>query len=106
MTLTIFNKGFVSVSETDKYGNLLNTYNINYRYGQGNKTKEDFHQIAEILKNYCLETCKDLVTEKLNFNKARDTLINKKGKKYNEMLSTFAYSKFDTIITSKCTILK
>lgn len=98
-----FNKGFVSVSETDKYGNLLNTYNINYRYGQGNKTKEDFHQIAETLKNYCLETDKDLVIEKLNFNKAKDALISKKGKKYNEMLSTLAYSKFDTIITSKCT---
>jgi len=98
-----FNKGFVSVSETDKYGNLLKTYNINYRYGQGNKTKEDFHQIAEILKNYCLENGKDLVVEKLNFNKAKDALISKKGKKYNEMLSTLAYSKFDTIITSKCT---
>ena len=55
------------------------------------------------MKNYCLETCKDLVIEKLNFNKARDALISKKGKKYNEMLSTLAYSKFDTIITSKCT---
>ena len=51
-----FNKGFVSVSETDKYGNLLHTYNINYRYGKGNKTKADFHRIAEVLKNQCLET--------------------------------------------------
>lgn len=97
-----FNKGFISVSETDKYGNLLNTFNINYRYSQGNKTKEDFLYIAEILKNYCLETGKDLVIEKLNFNKAKDKLIRKRGKKYNEMLSSLAYSKFDKIITSKC----
>ena len=33
-----FNKGFVSVSETDKYGNLINTFNIDYQYGKGNQT--------------------------------------------------------------------
>ena len=97
-----FNKGFVSVSETDKYGNLINTFNINYQYGKGNQTTNDFHSIATSLKNYCLDTGKDLVIEKLNFDKKRDTLISKKGKKYNKMLSTLAYSKFDSIITSKC----
>ena len=97
-----FNKGFVSVSETDKYGNLINTFNINYQYGKGNQTRNDFQCITTRLKDYCLDTGKDLVIEKLNFNKKRDTLINKKGKKYNKMLSTLAYSKFDSIITSKC----
>ena len=61
-----------------------------------------FQCIATRLKEYCLDTGKDLVIEKLNFNKKRDTLISKIGKKYNKMLSTFAYSKFDSIITSKC----
>ena len=97
-----FNKGFVSVSETDKYGNLINTFNINYQYGNGNQTTNDFHSIATSLKNYCLDIGKDLVIEKLNFDKKKDTLISKKGKKYNKMLSTLAYSKFDSIITSKC----
>jgi len=97
-----FNKGFVSVSETDKYGNLINTFNIDYRYAKGSQTTNDFHSIATSLKDYCLDTGKDLVIEKLNFNKKRDTLISKRGKKYNKMLSTLAYSKFDSIITSKC----
>jgi len=44
----------------------------------------------------------DLVIEKLNFTKKKDGLISKRGKKYNEMLSSLAYSKFDSIITSKC----
>ena len=35
-------------------------------------------------------------------SKKKDNLISKRGKKYNEMLSTLAYSKFDSIITSKC----
>ena len=37
-----FNKGFVSVSETDKYGNLINTFNIDYQYNKGNQTTNDF----------------------------------------------------------------
>lgn len=97
-----FNKGFVSVSETDRYGNLINTFNIDYQYGKGNKTTSDFQYIATQLKEYCLNIGKDLVIEKLNFNKKKNNLISKKGKKYNEMLSSLAYSKFDSIITSKC----
>ena len=97
-----FNKGFVSVSETDKYGNLINTFNIDYQYSKGNQTTKDFQYIATRLKDYCLNTGKDLVIEKLNFTKKKDNLISKKGKKYNEMLSSLAYSKFDSIITSKC----
>ena len=97
-----FNKGFVSVSETDKYGNLINTFNIDYQYSKGNQTTNDFQYIATKLKDYCLNTGKDLVIEKLNFTKKKDNLISKKGKKYNEMLSSLAYSKFDSIITSKC----
>ena len=97
-----FNKGFVSVSETDRYGNLINTFNIDYQYGKGNKTTSDFQYIATQLKEYCLNIGKDLVIEKLNFNKKKDNLISKKGKKYNEMLSSLDYSKFDSIITSKC----
>ena len=97
-----FNKGFVSVSETDKYGNLINTFNIDYQYSKGNQTTNDFQNIATRLKDYCLNTGKDLVIEKLDFIKKRDNLISKKGKKYNEMLSSLAYSKFDSIITSKC----
>ena len=97
-----FNKGFVSVSETDKYGNLTNTFNIDYQYSKGNQTTNDFQYIATRLKDYCLNVGKDLVIEKLNFNKKKDNLISKRGKKYNEMLSSLAYSKFDSIITSKC----
>ena len=78
-----FNKGFVSVSETDKYGNLINTFNIDYQYSKGNKTTRDFQYIATKLKDYCLNVGKDLVIEKLNFTKKKDNLISKKGKKWS-----------------------
>lgn len=98
-----FNKGFVSVSETDKYGNLINNFNIDYRFSSGNKTVEDFKQISSTLSKLCLETGKDLAIEKLNFNVKKSQITKGSNKKYNKMLSSLAYSKFDRIITSKCT---
>ena len=97
-----FNKGFVAVSETDMYGNLINTFNIKYRFKSGNKTESDFQYIAKKLSEYCLEDGKDLVIENLNFNKARANIVKNGFKKYNEMLSSLAYAKFSKIIESKC----
>ena len=96
-----FNKGFVSISETDSYGNLINTFNIKYRFRSGNKTESDFQYIAKILSDYCLEKGKDLVIENLNFKKTKGRII-KGNKKYNEMLSSLAYAKFGNIIERKC----
>ena len=97
-----FNKGFVAVSETDGYGNLINTFNIKYRFRSGTKTESDFQWIAKILSEYCLEDGKDLVIENLKFDKAIANLVKGDFKIYNEMLSGLAYAKFSKIIESKC----
>ena len=97
-----FNKGFVAVSETDSYGNLINTFNIKYRFRSGNKTESDFQYIAKRLSEYCLEKGKDLAIENLKFDKARASMVKGEFKIYNEMLSSLAYAKFSNIIESKC----
>ena len=98
-----FNKGFVAVTETDKYGNLKNIFNIKYRFKSGTKTESDFQYIAKKLSEYCLENGKDLVIENLNFKKTKGKMVIKGGfKPYNEMLSNLAYAKFSKIIESKC----
>ena len=97
-----FNKGFVAVSETDRYGNLINTFNIKYRFRSGNKTENDFQYIAKRLSEYCLEKGKDLVIENLKFDKAIANMVKSDFKIYNEMLSGLAYAKFSKIIESKC----
>ena len=97
-----FNKGFVSVSETDGYGNLVNTFNIKYRFRSGNKTESDFQYIAKKLSEYCLEKKKDLVIENLKFDKKKANMVKDEFKIYNEMLSSLAYAKFSKIIESKC----
>ena len=97
-----FNKGFVAVSETDSYGNLINTFNIKYRFRSGNKTESDFQYIAKILSDYCLEKGKDLVIENLKFDKEKANMVEGDFRIYNEMLSSLAYAKFSSIIESKC----
>ena len=97
-----FNKGFVAVSETDKYGNLINTFNLNYRFSQGNKTTSDLQLIANQLSEYCIAKGKDLAIENLNFKKKKGLMVKGQYKKYNGMLSSLAYAKFSQIIESKC----
>ena len=98
-----FNKGFLTVSETDRNGNLIKTEILKYRFGKGNKTKSDLENcISKILKR-ALETGKDVCFEDLNFkDKKSKTLKGKtvKGKKYNSMLHSLAYSSYDKLITN------
>jgi hypothetical protein len=97
-----FNKGFISVTETDKQGNMIQTYNLDYRFGSGNKTKNDLEIVTGKVVKEALEKGKDVVVEKLDFKVKRSELISKKGKKYNEMLSSLPYSIYGSIVKSKC----
>ena len=98
-----FNKGFLTVSETDRNGNLVKTDILKYRFGKGNKTQSDLENcILKILKR-ALKTGKDVCFEDLNFKGAKSKTTkgkNNKGKKYNNMLHTLAYSLYDKLITN------
>ena len=98
-----FNKGFLTVSEIDRNGNLVKTDILKYRFGKGDKTQSDLENcISKILKR-ALETGKDVCFEDLNFNnKKSKTSKGKtdKGKKYNNMLHSLAYSLYDKLITN------
>ena len=97
-----FNKGFISVTETDKQGNMVKTYNLDYRFGSGNKTKSDLEIVIGKVVKEALDKGKDIVVEKLDFKVKRSELISKKGKKYNEMLSSLPYRMYGSIVKSKC----
>ena len=92
-----FNKGFLAISQTNKYGHLVKTGKMTYRFGSGNKTKNDLLLIINKLTELAINTGKDLVIEDLNFSKAKSRAIKgkfEKGKKYNEMLHSLAYRMF------------
>ena len=92
-----FNKGFVTVSQINKYGHLIKTDKMIYRFGSGNKTKNDLLLIINKLTKLAINTGKDLVIEDLNFLKIKSKATkgkSKKGKKYNKMLHSLAYRIF------------
>ena len=92
-----FNKGFVTISQTNKYGHLIGTDKMTYRFGSGNKTENDLLLIINKLTKLAINTGKDLVIEDLNFLKTKSKATkgkSKKGKKYNKMIHSLAYKIF------------
>ena len=92
-----FNKGFVTVSQTNKYGHLVKTDKMAYRFGSGNKTENDILLIINKLTEIAVNTGKDIVVEDLNFLKTKSKTMkgkSKKGKEYNKMLHSLAYRMF------------
>ena len=98
-----FNKGFLAISEIDRNGNLVKTDILKYRFGKGNKTKFDLEKcISKILK-IALQRGKDVCFEDLNFKGTKSKIMKSntnKGKQYNNMLHTLAYSLYDKLITN------
>ena len=98
-----FNKGFLTVSEIDKSGNLIGTDILKYRFGKGNKTKSDLENcISKVLKR-ALETGKDICFEDLDFKNKKSKMmkgVTDKDKKYNNILHSLAYSLYIKLITN------
>ena len=95
-----FNKGFITLSETNQYGHLVQTQFLPYRFKAGNKTKTDLQRIAKHVVTLARSTGKDICIEDLNFKNKKAQTEAKSDKKYNEMLHSLAYSRFMTTIES------
>ena len=92
-----FNKGFVAISQTNKYGHLVSIDKMTYRFGSGNKTENDLLLIINKLMELAIHTGKDIVVEDLNFLKTKSKATkgeSKNGKQYNRMLHSLAYKTF------------
>ena len=92
-----FNKGFVAISQTNKYGHLVSIDKMTYRFGSGNKTENDLLLIINKLAELAIHTGKDIVVEDLNFLKTKSKATkgeSKNGKQYNRMLHSLAYKMF------------
>lgn len=106
-----FNKGFITLSETNQYGHLVKTKLLPYRFKAGNKTKTDLQEIANHVTALAYQTGKDICIEDLNFKTTKSKTETKYGKQYNEMINSLAYRQFTDIIESvayrnKVTLIK
>lgn len=89
-----FNKGFVTLAETNNFGDLIDTDVFRYRFRSGKKTKTDLQKIANEIIQLSREKGKDLCIENLNFTKTKSKTDSKIGKQYNQMIHSLAYSQF------------
>lgn len=93
-----FNKGFVTLSETNEYGHLLRTQLLPYRFKAGSKTRTDLQKLVNQVVNIALQTGKDICIEDLDFKKKKANTESKQGRKYNEMLHSLAYRQFSNFV--------
>lgn len=93
-----FNEGFVTLSETNRYGHLVQTQLLPYRFKAGNKTKTDLQNIANHVVSLAVMIGKDVCIEDLDFKRTKSKTETKDDRKYNKMIHSFAYRQFvDTI---------
>lgn len=93
-----FNKGFVTLSETNKYGHLLRTQVLPYRFKSGSKTTTDLQKLVNDVVDLALQTGKDICIEDLDFKKKKAKTESRQGPKYNEMLHSLAYRQFSNFV--------
>ena len=98
-----FNKGFIAVSEVRSDGNLTNHYQERYRFNQGDATTNDLRTLASKLAKNCKSNNQSLVIEGLNFVKKKTkSSKNKRNKKFNNMIHSFAYKQFSECCERAC----
>ena len=101
-----FNKGMLSIAETDQAGNLKNVFQRNFAFGKGGKTKAQLSKILSDVCNYAIDKGKDIVIEDLKSFKKKKSKTNKakteEGKEYNDMLHKLPYSIYSQLIENMC----
>ena len=97
-----FNKGFVTISEINQQGKLLNLDRIDYIHkGKAGITKNSMHHLVKDLVDIAIKSGKDIVIEdlkSLNKNKKEKT----ERKHYNRMINTLKFGKFRKFLETRC----
>ena len=93
-----FNKGFVTLSETNKQGHLLRTQVLPYRFKAGSKTTTDLQKLVNDVVELAHQTGKDICIEDLDFKKKKAKTESRQGPKYNEMLHSLSYRQFSNFV--------
>ena len=97
-----FNKGFITISEIDETGKLLNHEKINYIHkGKAGVTKNSMLYLVKDLVDLAIKSGKDIVIEDLktlNKNKKEKT----ERKHYNRMIHTLKFGKFRKFLQTRC----
>lgn len=89
------NKGFLAVSVINSCGGLIDTFRIDCPFGCGNRSKTGMRYAASRLTWLAKQLNVPVVIEDINLTKKKQTVQKGKNKKYNQMLHSFAYKRFN-----------
>ena len=97
-----FNKGFITVSEIDQHGKLLNLDRIDYIHkNKAGITKNSMLHLVKDLVDIGIKSGKDIVIEDLkSLNKNKKEKSERKH--YNRMINTLKFSKFRKFLETRC----
>ena len=101
-----YNDGFISFSETDYYGNLIDLKHFPLRFhGTGNKANSEIQEVLSKIVKIAKDKKKPIVIEDLDFKNTKSKLTKSygnKGKQYNKMIHAFDYSRYKERLSNAC----
>ena len=98
-----FNYGFLAISDLDRYGNLVNSFQVPYKstHCTSEQTQQSLSEALKIVLQYAMDQAKPIGCEKLDFKRKKQSL-KQISSKQAKMLSSFAYSTYQLMLQSKC----
>jgi IS605 OrfB family transposase len=98
------NHGFLSVVETDLYGNRQETFDMPLDLSglSSNQSKDKIAVTVKEITDYAAYIGKPIVLEDLDFSDKKRQLTAGVNVKYNKMLSSFAYNKIISLFEARC----
>ena len=98
-----FNVNFLAVSEVDRHGNYLHSFNVpfkSYRVSS-EQAKQSLSEALKVVTKYALEKQKPIVREELDFKKKK-LQLKQLSKKQAKMLSGLGYAMYKEMLDDKC----
>ncbi|WP_318618357.1 IS200/IS605 family accessory protein TnpB-related protein [Sporosarcina sp. YIM B06819] len=98
-----FNVNFLAVSEVDRYGNYLTSFNIPFKGYQvsSEQAKQSLSEALKVVTEYALEKQKPIIREELEFKKKK-LQLKEFSTKQARMLSGLSYSMYKNMLDTKC----
>ena len=96
-----FNKGFVSICETDEKGNIVSVEKMRYPFGKAGITKAGLADVISKVSKKAVETGKSIVAEDLSFERKKrkaKKAVTPTEKERMRMLHSLPYSRYVKIL--------
>ena len=91
-----FNDGHIDMAETDGKGNLVSKARYRLKHhGTGGKAANEMRQVIAEIGKCALSKGKSIVKENLSFVKKKSQTEKGSGRRYNKMLHTLDYSRYE-----------